>query len=535
MAEIIEVSHVSMEKGRAALLQIDFSTAGIPSIKPVLDTRYRAEFSGKFLNPGENEKFLQEVRTIVSGLQDVSTQRAVYYALRGAHPEWTYKDEALGADFYQHLIGWIMEKTQLMTGLTMQSLGIWPGNRGYLVGDGSITTRLRGKMPISSKPMLGFDMVDEGSEVETHATKLIHFEKEAGLDGIVSRDFPKYVEAIFSTTQGQPTESGLKFLRMMEDQGMELYAVHDGDPSGIQMQLQYGMASKNNCYMPEEFYPQLVKPLGFYPSIGEALNLPPEDVKDTEEAIFGNLIALANEKQKMFPQLKRFGMAREVNVITQLRQKWEFQALNAIHEMAPKIYILEGLRVHNDPIKSVPEAQDIKEALIDVARQYAEEEVESSLKKLAKHLYDTQIERELIDLLRDGCAEEIAAFTEKVDQALPRLAAVDAHAYREEVKFRLLKNPALYAIEVLKKYAKELLAVDFDPRARLETSLGVTISSVVSTVTPHPPPIHGSISKTELTNAIEQRIIPDTKTRNRVVSLIRKALEDRFGTPSEVW
>lgn len=531
----IAVAHTSIVEGRGFLNSVDFSEMSIPSFVPTLDTRYRAEFKGKFLDPGDNAKFLQEIKTIVGGLQDVTTQRAVYYALRGAHPEWTYKGEPLGQEFYDHLIGWVMEKTQLMTGHTMQSLGIWPGNRGYIAGDGTISTRIRGKAPLNSKPMMGFDMVDVGAEIETNATKIIHFEKEAGLDQITSNNFPKFIEAIFSTTQGQPTEAGLKFLRMAEDRGMKLYAIHDGDPAGIQMQLMYGMSSKNSCYMPDEFYPQIVHPLGFYPSIGEALNLPPEDVKDKEDGIFDNIVSLANEKQRMFPQLRKYGFIREVNVLTQQRKKWEFQALNAIHETAPKIYILEALRVHNDIIKYVPPADDIKEAVIEVAHQNALEEVDGAVEKLADQLYKTHLRPRLIAELRKRLEPQIASFDAKVISTMATLEATPSVNFREEVKYRLLNNPALYAIDVLKKLAREILPASFSPTAGAMFSFEILNLGANVSVSARAPAPREPITRTALVNIIEGLILKAPADRKRITQRIRQALEQRFGAPGEVW
>lgn len=531
----IAVAHTSIVEGRGFLNSIDFSEMSIPSFVPTLDTRYRAEFKGKFLDPGDNEKFLKEVKTIVGGLQDVTTQRAVYYALRGAHPEWTYKGEPLGQEFYDHLIGWVMEKTQLMTGHTMQSLGIWPGNRGYIAGDGTISTRIRGKAPLNSKPMMGFDMVDVGVEIETNATKIIHFEKEAGLDQITSNNFPKYIEAIFSTTQGQPTEAGLKFLRMAEDRGMALYAIHDGDPAGMQMHLQYGMSSKNSCYMPDEFYPKLVRPLGFYPSVGESLGLPPESIKDSEDGIFNNIISLANEKMKMFPQLRRYGFGKEVNVLTQQRKKWEFQALNAIHETAPKIYILEALRVHNDIIKYVPPADDIKEAVIDVAHQHALAEVEAEIDRHADRLYEAYLKPQLVAELTKRLAPNITAFDAQVVSAMKNLEDTPSENFREEIKYRLLQNPAFYAIDVLKKLAKEILPVRFSARGSAIFSFNITALTAEVGVSTRAPQARDPITRTALVNFIEGLILKVPADRKRITQRIRQALEQRFGAPSETW
>jgi DNA topoisomerase VI subunit A len=533
--ETIEVQHLTMKEGRQLLSTMDFAELGIPSVSPTLDTRWKAEFKGKFLNPGDNALFLDEVLRVVRGLSNVTTQRAVYYALRGAHPEWTYKGEPLGDAFYEHLTMWIMEKAQLKTGLTMQAMGIEAAPRGWIAGDGTLGVPRRGRVDLKNRPSLAFDIADEGVVFATRARKVIHFEKDAGLDALVSQDFPKYIEALFSTSSGQLTEAATKFLRMAEDKGLDLYAVHDGDPSGIQMQLMYGMASKNNCYMPSEFYPQMVRPLGFYPSIGEQLGLPPEAVSDKEDKIFNNLIALVNEKQRMFPELRRYGLGREVRVIVEKRQKWEFQALNAIHESAPKIYLLEGLRVHNDEIKHVPDADSIKSSTYEAARTAAATEVDAQLTALAQRLYEKNIKQALIEELRRDLTPDIENYRAEVDEALSTLDDVPAENFREAVKAEIVANPAQYAADVVKRLGKRILSASFVPTATAKIEVSLSDVEADVTVIAYPPEDREPLTKTDLVNSIEQNVIKASSTRNRVVLRIRQALEQRFGAAQEEW
>lgn len=536
MTENVEVQHTDMVTGRALLEKLKFEDLSIPSVVAVLDTRWKAEFKGKFMTTTpENQQFLAEVLSVVKGLRDVTTQRAVYYALRGAHPEWTYKGEPLGDAFYEHLVMWIMEKAQLMTGYTMQSIGIWAAPRGYIAGDGQISTPRRPNMKLSSQPALGFDMADAGMSLATNARKVIHFEKDAGLSAIISDNFPKYVEAIFSTSQGQLTEAATKFMRQAEDLGLDLYAIHDGDPSGVQMQLMHGAASKNNCYMPTEFYPRWVKPLGFYPSVGLLLDLPPEAVTDTEDKIFNNLIQLCNERQKMVPQLRRYRLGGDVNVLVQQRKKWEFQALNAIHESAPKIYILEGLRVHKDEIKHVPDGDSIKEAVVQTAKLNAEKEVESKLQALAQQLYDTTIKKSLVETLRTALGPKIQEFDDRVDELIQQLMENDSENFREQVKWEIYHSPELYSIQVIRKMGNSILNAGFHPSAGLKATLEVTTINASMNVTASIPPARFPLTKTDLVTAIEERIIKNQRTRVEVVSKLRAALEERFGEADETW
>ncbi|HET7713402.1 MAG TPA: hypothetical protein VFK94_03340, partial [Patescibacteria group bacterium] len=529
--DVIEIQHLPVTQGRQVLRSTDWSTLGIPSVSPVLTTRWQAQFKEKFLDPGESQKFLKEILDYVQTLNGITTQRAIYYAIRGRHPEWTYKGEPLGDGFYEHLVMWLMEKIQLMTGMTMQAMGIWAAPRGYITGDGTIQTATRGRAPLNAKPALGFDMADTGMLLATHAKKVIHFEKDAGLESLTSGSFPRFVEAVFSTSQGQLTEAANKFLRECENRGMALYSVHDGDPSGIQMQLLYGMATKNNCYMPSEFYPTLVKPLGFYPSIGDALGLPPEDVTDKEDKIFDNLLDLLEGKQKNFPELRRFGLVHEVDVIVTERKKWEFQALNAIHETAPKFYLLEGLRVHGDEIKHVPSAPSIKASVVEAARSTATQAADRAVEALASDLLASAVPT-LVEALKGALSTELEIFRLEVEKALRKLEAVDNEAFREYVKRQLVASPEKYAAQIINAMGGVVLSAVFNPKASI--SLSYEMEEVTSTMRVDVSPPRTDLpytTKTALVDAIEKEIVKDAKTRTKIQSLIRGALEDRFGIP----
>jgi DNA topoisomerase VI subunit A len=533
--QVIEIAHLPIRDGRTALRTTDWRGAAIPSISPVLTERWMAQYKDKFLDPGDNLPFLTEIIRYVQTLNDITTQRSIYYAIRGAHPEWKYKGEALGDAFYEHLVMWLMEKLQLMTGMTMQSMGVWAAPRGYIAGDGIIRTTRRGQIPLSAKPSLSFDLADEGVVFQTYAKKVIHFEKDAGFESLTSGNYPKYIEAVFSTSQGQLSEAATKFLRKAEDTGMDLYSVHDGDPSGIQMQLLYGMATKNNCYMPSEFYPRLVRPLGFYPSIGVALGLPPELVEDKESRIFDNLRELLEGKERTFSELRRFDLAQEVDTITEMRQKWEFQALNAIHESAPKIYVLEGLRVHNDTVKYVPPPQTVKDGALASARRTAPEEADRAIEALASSLVQAAVPK-VVEALRARLVEEIQAFESEVEEALAALDTVDGFWFREYVKRYLVSHPEQYAQHIIPALGKRFLKAEFHPTAKLDISF--TLSDVDSTavVEPYSPGEDVPVTtKTTLVSSIEKEIIPNATTRNRVVGLIRSALEQRFGKANDTW
>lgn len=535
MTTIIEITHSSVREGREVLKSFLSDPIAIPSFRPTMeDNRWRAEFIERFLSADSSQQqVLQEIMRIVSTLTDITTQRAIYYTLRGTHPDWTYKGKKLDDDFYQqHLVSWVMEKLQLHMGMTMQSVGVWAAPRGYISGDGDIVSSRRGRIPLQGRPTLGFDLADEGARLDTHARKVIHFEKDAGFESLTAGNMPKYLEAVFSTSQGQLSEAAQKFLRQSEDAGMSLYAVHDGDPSGIQMQLLYGLASKNNCYMPSEFYPRTVVPLGFYPSVGDALGLPPEEVGPKEGAIFRNLYDMVEGKEKGIVSLEE-----DIETIVRERKKWEFQALNALHEKAPHIYLVEGLRVHEDEIKYVPPAEEIKESVVKGARGKTGGVVEDALRRLAQQMLEKH-EDKLVAMLKEELEEEIEDFLGLVEDGLELLADTPAENFREHVKSVLLSSPQRYAQDVVYALGRTILTAIFQPEASL-TDVSFAVDDVstgeVEVEALELPRRRRPATKTMLVDAIEEKIVPGKRVRERVSTLIRTALEDRFGAPGEEW
>ena len=533
----IEVGHTDPKEGRGELRGMIGDDISIPSFRPeMIDGRWRAWFLDRFLAADtDQERVMHEVIRIAASMTDITTQRAVYYTLRGAHPDWTYKGQGLGGeDFYAHFISWVMEKLQLHVGLTMQSMGIWAAPRGYIVGDGDILSSRRGRIPLRAKPALGFDLADVGSQTVSRATKVIHFEKDAGFEALTGGDMPKYIEAVFSTSQGQLTEAANKYLRMAEDQGFDIYAVHDGDPSGIQMQLLYGLATKNNCYMPSEFYPTFVKPLGFYPTLGDALGLPPEDVTDKESGIFNNLLVLADEKDQD-PDMARFEVTKELHTMIVERKKWEFQALNAMHEKAPQIYLVEALRVHEDPIKTVPDEEDVKADVIEAVEDKSRGVARMAIQDLARRLISESMDQLLADL-EDQLIDELEEWETQLNDSLDDLRATDALYFREAIKALLVQNPARYAVDMIDRLAGTLAVPSFDPDAELEVSF--TLSDVTAevdgtlAVLDMPTEV---LTKDDIVGAIEGRLVSAGGVRGRLVGRIREALEDRFGPPSQEW
>lgn len=529
--EIIEIKHTNVKTGK----EIAKSKVGAkPEVhilsKDIIDGRWRTftkHGTMVALDP-DIEKMVKAAIEAIASTNVIVDQRDISYSIRGRHPDWTYNGRPLKAEeVYNAFVGTVMEKVQLFTGITMQSMGVRAGPRGYITGDGNIITPKRGSIPIKAQPALDFDLVDEGVELNSPARKVIHFEKSAGFEGLVAEDMPKMIEAIFSTSQGYLVESANKFLADCEKRGLRLYAMHDADPHGIQMQLMYGLASKSNAYMPTSFYPRNVGLLGLFPRIAKKLGLPAEDVGSTHKRITQNLLKIVKET----PQMKI-----EIEEIIQNWEQWEFQALNGLDPRAPAIYMVEALRAIGDEIKHVPSAEVIKERIEEEINDDVERLVEDEIDSYARNWLEENLLEGLKDELRRWLEHDINSMREKANEELEKLREMTPDDLREAVKKKLVERPTRYWPDAVRLVMKDILnqhfTIDENPSVRYgapeinsidQTDYDITISS------PEVP--EEPLTKDDIVDAIEDRVSKKTVLRQK----IRQAIEEIMGTPSQDW
>ena len=522
----VEIKHTTMDAGKQQLISINTTDVTVPRLEVMLASgRWRSFTTGTQLHlEPDIERMVVAVIEALKRTNIVTTQRNIYYSVRGAHPDWTYNGLPLQDDkVYNAFVGTIMEKVQLYTGLTMQSLGCRSAPRGYVLGDGTITTRQRGKVPLTAMPAMSFDLVDEDAIVDSKARKVIHFEKDAGFEGLTSGDLQIFIESMFSTSQGYLVESANKFLADAEKRGLNLYSVHDSDLHGISMSTMYSLASKSNAYMPESFYAKKVIPLGLFYRVAKELGLPPEKISETHKAIIPNVKKIVEENSELKP---------DVEEMLKTMQQYEFQALNGLSDKAPQAYLIEALRVSNDEIKYVPDKEIIKQTIIDyihnLTNEFVKEEIENYAKDwLMRNLYDNLVQQLNIELTSHK--EE---FARQLEQELRKLYAMRAEDLREAVKLALIENPRRYWDDALRSVVRNILKQKFNINANINGSVQVNSAEADKNIKINNPnvPDH-EITKTEIVEAIERRTVKDTKLCRK----IRNALEKIKGKPSENW
>jgi len=325
-------------------------------------------------------------------------------------------------------------------------------------------------------------------------------------------------------SQGQLTESANKFLNEAEKWGLKVYCVHDADCYGIQMQLLYGLASKNNCYMPSEFYPQNTESLGFFPSIAQILGLPPETV--------GEEIRLENYLNTLLQEKPEF--QEELNILMKEKKKWEFQALNAIDEKAPQIYIIEGLRAKGDEIKHVPEGEELKQQVIREAQNRINQVIENGIYAAVNKALE-EAKEEVEGSIRDSIKDKIEQFTQLTRERIESLEKVPAINFREAVKKELVNNPSQYWEDALRRVINASFNLEFNIDTEVDILTDVKKVETTQDIKVSLPLTQESFTKNDIVAAIEEKIIRKDKERDKIVNPIRDAFEQVFGKPDLTW
>jgi DNA topoisomerase VI subunit A len=467
---------------------------------------------------------------VIGGQTTVADQREVYYRIRMDHPDWQYRDTPISSKkVYDIFVDRIMEEVQLATGVTIQGLGIRPGPRGTVFGDGDLSTPRRGFIPLKAKPTLNFDLVDEGVQIYGHMRKHINYEKLAGFDALVEGDIATMVEASFSTSQGYMSEAASKFMADQERRGLRLYVLGDGDPHGGQIEMMYGRSSKNSAYMPDVFYPKSTKLLGLFPSIASALELPPESVKESHQSIFDNLRRLAEENPDYEDELK---------IIINRLEQWEWQALAGLTSdpyQAYQTYLVEALRAVEDEIKYVPPADDVKSSIIDGLKAAEESFIRTQVEQFATDAL-AKAKQQIVDAVNEALKSEIEEFENDFNEELGKLEDMDADDFREAVKQRLCENPAQYADGVISGMAYDLLSERFEISAKVQAQPTVSEVSVEKSVTVDEPDVpEEPLTKNDICDAIESRILSDRQARQGLVEKMRRAIQEKLGIPDVTW
>ena len=529
------VQQTSVKEGKALLRSVlATKKLDVPSWSPKLDKRWRAMATGMVNLKPDDQKMLLAAMEKIAAMDGIADQREVYYSIRMQHPDWKYNGTPISTlKVYDAFTGKIMEMAQLASGVTIQSLGIRPGPRGTIFGDGDIYTPRRGSIPLRSKPTMNFDIVEEGVTLDSHARKHINYEKLAGFDALTQGNIAIMLEVTFSTSQGYTSEAVSKFMKDQQDRGLRLYILGDGDPHGGQIEMMYGRSSKASAYMPDAFYPTKTKLLGLFPSVAKSLGLPPEVVKATHQKIFENLKKLGEENP---------GYKEELEIIIHELKQWEWQALAGLTKepsQAYQIYLTESLRAADDEIKYVPAAADVKKTIIDMITRKVNDLIENQISAAADNYYETQIKPNLTKQLRATLKPDIDDMEAKAAKELAKLGRIPQEDLREAVKLRLVKNPVQYADDATVKVVKDVLAQHFDIASHIESSTKVTDAEAdhdVKVSIPEIPP--KPLTKNDISKSIELEAMGGRAAEKKVDELVgqmRPPLEKKLGKPDQTW
>lgn len=536
MSKIIELKHAKVDVAKPEAAKI--LQAGNPEIPrlsiDIINNRWRAYSKcGTMteLDP-ETAKLVEAALDTIVHMDILCDQRDVYYGLRGKHADWKISGHPLDTiQAYDAFVGGIMEKLQLWTGYTMQSLGVRAGPRGFITGDDRSYFKLPSglEIKVSASPALKFNLVDEDVEFHTQARKLIHYEKSAGMDALLVNDIPTMLEGVFMTSQGYSVEAATKLHADMEKRGLKLYVLGDADPHGMTIQFMYGRGSKSNAYMPDAFYPKNATLLGLFPRIATELGLPPEHVTPEHEKILPNLRKLAEET--------RPDMIGDVEIFEQLKNKWEWQALSAQDQYAPAIYMIEALRARGDEIKYVPKAEDVAATIEDTIKQDVDTFVDDQIDAFARSWLIENLKPQLVEQLREDLADDIQKFKDDAESELDALRLIsrdNPEDLREAIKLKLVKNPKQYWTDGCRKVINDMLQEKFEITAEGITGDVSTEGSGkadVSVTINKPEVPEQPLTKDDIVGSIEKRVTG----KQTLIQRIRSAVEKVIGVPNQRW
>jgi len=530
--QIVELKHAKIETAKPeAKKTLDAGKFQVPRLSiDIINNRWRA-FSkhGTMLQlDPEIEQVVHAALEAILRTDIIVDQRDIYYSIRMGHPDWTLAGHELKSEeAYNMFVGAVMEKLQLSTGFTMQSLGVRAGPRGYITGDETSYFILPDgkRIPVSASPVIQFNLVDEGVQLRTQCRKIIHYEKAAGMNSLIINDIPTMIEALFMTSQGYNVEAATKMHADMEKRGLQLYVLGDADPHGMSIQLMYGRASKSNAYMPDAFYPKTAVLLGLFPRIAKALSLPPEHVTDVHMRVVPNLKKLMQET--------RPDMLPDAEIIEEFREQWEWQSLNGLDTLAPAIYLIESLRASGDEIKYVPEAAIIKQTLQQVIAESVNEFVDEEIDSFALTWLKENLKPDLVRQLKEDLAEDIEELKGQIKEELTKLDEMNAEDLREAIKLKLVKNPKQYWTDGLRKVVGDMLTEQFDITSdvvgSVNTQRSSSVEKEVSITNPEVP--EQPLTKDDIIDSIEKRVTG----KKGLIQKIREAIESVFGQPDQTW
>lgn len=537
--EYFELDYLGLVDGKKRIRYLSSKKSFYyPSYSAVLDKRWKAlinkwnisdnvtDISSKRGLKITTPQLLKILLDICAEQNLVAEQREIYYAVRGKYPDLNVEGKEW-KELYNTFLNNYINKVQLMVKIPMQSFGVEAGSRGSVAGEGFLLLEDGKKVQLDAEPKLRFELTRDKVRYTGRARKHIHYEKEAGFARLIAGNISQMIEAIFSTSQGYATEAASKFLRDSEERGIQTYCIHDADPHGLQMQMMYGVSSKNNCYMTDRFYPHNVIYLGLVPVVARAINLPPETVSDNDRKILPNLRQLLKEKGEFL---------NDVDIIDKHNQKWEYQALNAMHERAPQIYMVESLRARNDEIKYVPPATEIKKTINKSITTDVQNFTEEKINNLADNFYHKNIKPQLVEQLKEKLEADISDFNDMMIEELPKLDDISDSEIREAIKLKLIDNPRQFWNNAQYQVASSMLYQKFDIDADIEFNTSVkTVKTTKELEIKNPKIADHYLTKTDIVNAIERRIITTGPARDKVVNPMRNALEQSFGKPNEEW
>lgn len=515
---ILEIGEIEFRNGRKLIrdlkdeIELDYElvvpimgTTDVVFDKLGLRYRMKKRYNSWKLS-GDIGTRAKHVIDIMSKMDEETTQRDLYYAVRGAHPK---NESYRGDEAYNKLIQTIIPRLEGRTEVSRESLGLVAGARGFIGGIGTFNTPSRGVVDCKAKPTINYELVEPNSSFSPGiSNKLFIIEDESTASKLVKHDFPKMLEFTIMTSQGYLVRAARRFASICEGHDMRVFSLNDADTDGFTMAVQLLTLTKDSSYLGDGYRTFNNKIMGVLPRVAIELGLPSESVK--------NISTLDN----LYNLIKGTGLLiEEFNEGLVKDRQWEIQAFSALHNRAIHAYIIECMRVGGVPAKYVPDAEEVKRTVDNSIRSMYN--TESMIRNELEYAIKSKMPKIRLQI-KEMLSEKLTGMTDIVTGDFDDLSYLDnlnSDEYYNSVMKKLYQHPDLTWKRTLGGLINEIISAEMN--IEFDVEVDIKLTNVKITGHRKISQLEESDDKYDLYESIERKLnIPQD-----VCKKIREALE----------
>ncbi|MFX1453749.1 MAG: hypothetical protein ACFFDB_00105 [Promethearchaeota archaeon] len=295
--------------------------------------------------------------------------REMYYVIRTNENFSKYFDGVPGKKFNSEFMDRI-NTLEILADVDRINFTISTGSKGYfhypfnsVYGDP--------KRKILFTEELAYEVIQENEL--PYCQSILLCEKDAATNRLIEMGFPKLTNMVISTVQGMYNRAILRLTKRFEER-FPLIFFCDADVYGNKMLSLIKFGSKRSRHLTlRSTGSEKIYIAGFFPSVGEAINLP----NDKEE----KRPLESKEGKAMLKHLQHFDLVDDADIkVWKANKTYELDALsqhfkNTRNEpVGLGIYLVEYMRLNHIPVKPMP-GDNIKDDFSENLRQKLEEDL----------------------------------------------------------------------------------------------------------------------------------------------------------------